>query len=168
MSTSTPRWAAWKTPWSGNDRSGTVDNNLNLLKAVELALTGGKDLIPFVDPMTGKTEKIRAGRPGNRGCRQVSRPGRNSGTPTRSRPNISSKNAWTCTRHPNPSAREFFPTPYLSCLVKGCAEKGLDITQGGAEISFVTLEAVTYATTVDSLLAINIWSSTRRNAPWRS
>jgi trans-4-hydroxy-L-proline dehydratase len=25
----------------GNDRSGTVDNNLNLLKAVELALTGG-------------------------------------------------------------------------------------------------------------------------------
>jgi len=27
----------------GNDRSGTVDNNLNLLKAVELAMTGGKD-----------------------------------------------------------------------------------------------------------------------------
>ena len=26
----------------GNDRSGTVDNNINLLKAVELALTGGK------------------------------------------------------------------------------------------------------------------------------
>jgi hypothetical protein len=39
-------------------------------------------------------------------------------------------------------------------MVKGCAEKGLDITQGGAEISFTTLEAVTYATTVDSLLAI--------------
>jgi pyruvate-formate lyase len=43
----------------GNDRSGTVDNNLNLLKAVELALNGGKDLVPFTDPMTGKTEKIR-------------------------------------------------------------------------------------------------------------
>ena len=41
----------------GNDRSGTVDNNLNLLKAVELALTGGYDLIPYTDPMTGKTEK---------------------------------------------------------------------------------------------------------------
>jgi formate C-acetyltransferase len=38
--------------------------------------------------------------------------------------------------------------------VKGCAEKGLDITQGGAEISFVTLEAVTFATTVDALLAV--------------
>ena len=38
----------------GNDRSGTVDANLNLLKAVELALTGGYDLLPFTDPMTGK------------------------------------------------------------------------------------------------------------------
>ncbi len=33
----------------GNDRSGTVDANLNLLKAVELALTGGYDLLPFTD-----------------------------------------------------------------------------------------------------------------------
>ena len=45
-------------------------------------------------------------------------------------------------------------TPYLSCLVTGCAEKGIDITQGGAEICLVTMEAVTYATTVDSLLAV--------------
>ena len=49
---------------------------------------------------------------------------------------------------------EFCPTPYLSCLVRGCAEKGLDITQGGAELNFTTIEAVTFATTVDSLLAI--------------
>jgi pyruvate-formate lyase len=42
----------------GNDRSGTVDCNLNLLKAVELALTGGRDLLPFHDPMTGKTEPV--------------------------------------------------------------------------------------------------------------
>jgi formate C-acetyltransferase len=48
----------------------------------------------------------------------------------------------------------FSPTPYVSCLVKGCAEKGLDITQGGPELFYATLEAVTYATTVDSLLAI--------------
>jgi trans-4-hydroxy-L-proline dehydratase len=48
----------------------------------------------------------------------------------------------------------FFPTPYLSCLVRGCAEKGKDVTQGGAELNFVTIEGVTYATTVDSLLAI--------------
>ena len=43
----------------GNDRSGTVDNNLNLLKAVELALNNGKDFLMFVDPITGKSEKIR-------------------------------------------------------------------------------------------------------------
>ena len=53
----------------GNDRSGTVDNNLNLLKAVELAMTGGKDLLPFTDPMTGKTEKVKAGWSANRRCR---------------------------------------------------------------------------------------------------
>jgi formate C-acetyltransferase len=49
---------------------------------------------------------------------------------------------------------KYIPTPYLSCLVKGCAEKGTDVTGGGAEIGFTTIEAVTYATTVDSLLAI--------------
>ncbi len=43
----------------GNDRSGTVDINLNLLKAVEHALTGGYDLIPWTDPMTGKQEPAR-------------------------------------------------------------------------------------------------------------
>jgi len=39
-------------------------------------------------------------------------------------------------------------------MIKGCVEEGLDITEGGAELGFVTLEAVTFATTVDSLLAV--------------
>ena len=137
----------------GNDRSGTVDANLNLLKAVELALTAGYDLLPYTDPMSGKTEKPR-------------RWGSNTGDPSRF-------NNWeqfweayaTQTRYiiqkivdlyeMTESIRaEFSPTPYTSCLVKGCAERGLDVTQGGAELGFVTIEAVTYATTVDSLLAI--------------
>ncbi len=137
----------------GNDRSGTVDNNLNLLKAVELALTGGRDLVPFVDPLTGKAEKIRQDGP-------------NTGDATKF---TSWDQFWeayaTQTKYivkkcvdlyeMSESVRaRFLPTPYLSCLVKGCAEKGLDITQGGAEISFTTLEGVTFATTVDSLLAI--------------
>jgi len=42
----------------GNDRSGTVDNNLNLLKAVELTLGGGKDLIEYSDLITGKKSPI--------------------------------------------------------------------------------------------------------------
>ncbi|NPV86432.1 MAG: hypothetical protein HPY45_10550 [Anaerolineae bacterium] len=137
----------------GNDRSGTVDANLNLLKAVELALTGGYDLIPFTDPMTGKTEKPQ-------------RWGPNTGDSTTF---TSWEQFWdayvTQTKYivqkivdlyemSEAVRAHYSPTPYLSCLVRGCAEKGLDITEGGAELSFVTIEAVTFATTVDSLLAI--------------
>jgi formate C-acetyltransferase len=137
----------------GNDRSGTVDCNLNLLKAVELALTGGRDLLAFTDPITGKTEKPR-------------RDGPDTGDPRRF---ASWDEFWKAyaeqTRHivrkiaalyeKSESIRyRFFPTPYLSCLVKGCLERGLDVNRGGPEINLVTLEAVTYATTVDSLLAI--------------
>jgi formate C-acetyltransferase len=137
----------------GNDRSGTVDANLNLLKAVELALTGGYDLLPFTDPMSGKTEKPQ-------------RWGADTGDP----PIFTTwEQFWDAyvTQTRNIIQRivdhyekgeviraKFSPTPYLSCLVKGCAEKGLDVTQGGAELGFVTIEAVTYATTVDSLLAV--------------
>ncbi len=137
----------------GNDRSGTVDCNLNLLKAVELALTGGRDLVPTLDPLTGKLGPIH-------------RDGARTGNPTRF---TSWQQFWDAyvvqTRallsrcvelyERSESVRaEFSPTPYLSCLVGGCAEKALDITRGGAELSFTTIEAVTFATTVDSLLAI--------------
>jgi len=137
----------------GNDRSGTVDNNLNLLKAVELAITGGKDLIEFIDPITGKKEKIRQDGPP-------------TGNATKFR---SWDEFWRAyeeqTRYIVRKCVEVFdtseairakfcPTPYLSCLVKGCAEKGLDITEGGPELFFTTVEGVTFATTVDSLLAI--------------
>ncbi len=137
----------------GNDRSGTVDANLNLLKAVELALTGGYDLLPFTDPLTGNAEQLK-------------RWGEATG-------DASQMNTWeqfwqayaTQTRRiirrivelyeqSEAIRARFAPTPYVSCLVKGCAQKGLDITQGGAELGYVTIEAVTYATTVDSLLAV--------------
>ncbi len=137
----------------GNDRSVTVDANLNLLKAVELTLTGGYDLIPFTDSLTGKTDKpIRSGAV--------------TPDPTTFR---TWEEFWEAyARQTEAIIRrivelyelseeiraKYAPTPYLSCLVRGCAEKGLDVTQGGAELGFVTIEAVTYATTVDSLLAI--------------
>ncbi len=137
----------------GNDRSGTVDCNLNLLKAVELALTGGYDLIPYTDPMTGKTDPPR-------------RWGPDTGDATRFATWEQFWNAYAeQTRFivrkivelyelSEAVRARFAPTPYLSCLVRGCAEKGLDVTQGGAELNFVTVEGVTFATTVDSLLAI--------------
>lgn len=146
----------------GNDRSGTVDANLNLLKAVELALSGGYDLEPFSDPMTGRTDLKRQWGP-------------NTGDP---RTFVTWALFWEAyaiqTRYiiqkivdlyeKSESVRaKFFPTPYLSCLVKGCAESGLDINQGGAELSFVTIEAVTFATTVDSLLAVKYLVFDRRD-----
>lgn len=138
---------------AGNDRSGTVDVNLNLLKAVELALTGGWDLVQATDPITGTAYPRR-------------REGPDTGDATRFATFDEFREAWeTQTRYlvrravalyeRSESVRAgFSPTPYLSCLVGGCAEKGLDVTQGGAELSFVTIEGVTFATTVDSLLAV--------------
>lgn len=137
----------------GNDRSGTVDCNLNLLKAVELALNGGKDLIAFVDPMTFKTEKIRQDGPVTGGAVHFK-------TWDEFWDAYKQQNAYIIKKcvdlyEKSESIRaKFLQTPYLSCLVKGCAEKATDVTQGGAEISLVTMEAVTYATTVDALLAI--------------
>jgi pyruvate-formate lyase len=137
----------------GNDRSGTVDANLNLLKAVELALTGGYDLIPFTDGMSNKTDKRTRW-----------------GAPTEDAALFQTwEQIWEAyasqTRHiihrivqlyeqSETIRARFAPTPYVSCLIKGCAQNGLDITEGGAELGYVTIEAVTYATTVDSLLAI--------------
>lgn len=83
----------------GNDRSGTVDLNLNLLKAVELALTGGYDLLPITDPMTGKTDPRGAG-----GLIPVILPalrhGRSSGTPMLPRPVSLFKRSSSCSSGP--------------------------------------------------------------------
>jgi len=137
----------------GNDRSGTVDNNLNLLKAVELALTGGRDLVPYEDTVTGKKLKVSQDGPRTKDALEFSSFEQFWQAYARQTRYIISK----CVETHEASERirnRFFRTPYLSCLVKGCAESGLDITQGGAEIGFTTLEAVTFATTVDSLLAV--------------
>ncbi len=137
----------------GNDRSGTVDNNLNLAKAIELALNNGKDFFDFIDPVTGKVEPVK----------QI---GPKTGDPRKFKTFDQFWKAYEIqTKFIIKKIVELYeqseriralyhPTPYLSCLVKGCAEKGKDITEGAAEISFTTLEAVTYATTVDSLLAV--------------
>jgi formate C-acetyltransferase len=137
----------------GNDRSGTVDNNLNLLKAVELALNDGRDFHVFVDPITGHSEKIRQDGPRTGVATTFS-------TWEQFWKAYAEQTTFCIGRcadlyELSESIRaRFCPTPYLSCLVKGCAEKGLDITEGGAELSFTTLEALAFATTVDSLLAV--------------
>ena len=137
----------------GNDRSGTVDVNVNLLKAVELALTGGKDLLPAEDPITGEADPIRQDGPATGDAR---------GFKTwdeffeawQVQTAALIERAVALYELSEEVRARFSPTPYLSCLIKGCAEQGKDITEGGAEIELVTIEGVTFATTVDSLLAI--------------
>ncbi|HOO73339.1 MAG TPA: pyruvate formate lyase family protein [Spirochaetota bacterium] len=137
----------------GNDRSGTVDNNINLLKAVELALTGGKDLLEFTDMITGKTDPVRQDGP-RTGDAKKFRSWDEFWAAYASQTRYLIKKCVSVYEQSERIRAELVPTPYLSCLVKGCAEKGVDVTAGGAEISFVTIEGVTFATTVDSLLAI--------------
>ena len=138
---------------AGNDRSGTVDVNLNLLKAVELALTGGRDLVPAADPITGVADPIRQDGPATGDPTAFTTWEQFWGAyATQTRQMI--RRAVDLYERTEAVRARFCPTPYVSCLVRGCAEQGLDVTQGGAQLSFVTLEAVTFATTVDSLLAI--------------
>lgn len=138
---------------AGNDRSGTVDNNLNLLKAVELVLNNGKGLLPFVDEMTGKVEPIMQEGPATGDIDSLTTFDKFWDAYMKQTEYIVKKCVETYELTDSLRAK-FCPTPYLSCLVKGCAEKGLDVTQGGPELSFTTIEGVTFGSTVDSLLAV--------------
>jgi formate C-acetyltransferase len=137
----------------GNDRSGTVDNNLNLLKAVELALTGGKDLAPSVDALTGQALPVEQDGPDTGDARSFEMWDEFWAAYVEQTRDLVRRCVDLYEKSESIRA-EFSPTPYLSCLVRGCAEQGLDITQGGAELNFTTIEGVTFATTVDSLLAV--------------
>ena len=137
----------------GNDRSGTVDNNLNLLKAVELALGNGKDLLPYTSEMTGKTEPPKQDGPVTGTPGELDTWDKFYNTYLVQTKYIIQKITEVYERSESLRA-DYSPTPYLSLLVNGCARKGLDVTQGGAEINLTTIEGVTFATTVDSLLAI--------------
>jgi formate C-acetyltransferase len=137
----------------GNDRSGTVDVNLNLLKAVELALTGGWDLAEAVDPITNVVYAKRREGPDTGDARTFAT-FEDFFRAWEAQTRYVIKRAADLYERSESVRARFSPTPYVSCLVRGCAETGRDVTQGGAELSFVTVEGVTFATAVDSLLAV--------------
>lgn len=133
----------------GNDRSGTVNCNPNLAKSVELTLWNG----------TGRFYK---GKP----AKKPKSFGPKTGAPEKFQTWAEFWTAWTeqikflikitvDTYNLSEQLRaDLLPTPYLSTLVRGCIEQGLDVRNGGPEIRFVTIEGVAFATLVDSLLAI--------------
>ena len=132
----------------GNDRSGTVNCNPNLAKSIELTLWNGKN-IPIDD--LGRSKKQQ---------------GPKTGDPENFSTWEEFWNAWVqqtkfIIKHIveiyNPQEwlkSKFLPTPFVSTIVNGCAEKALDVRNGGPELSFITVEGVGFGTTVDSLLAI--------------
>jgi formate C-acetyltransferase len=127
---------------AGCDRSGTVDVNLNLAKAVELALNDGRDMASGkqVGPNTGDPRSFTtfeqffdAFKGQLRHILEASIRVNNIADAGRAR--------WE-------------PTPYLGALVDGCLESGRDSAAGGARYNFLTVEGVALATVADSLAAV--------------
>jgi len=126
----------------GCDRSGTVDVNLNLAKAVELTLNDGRDMA------SGRQIGLR------------------TGDPKLFTSFDQFFNAFkTQLRHlleemirvndlADAGRARWEPVPYLSALVNGCLDSGKDSNACGARYNFLTVEGVALATAVDSLAAV--------------
>jgi formate C-acetyltransferase len=126
----------------GDDRSGTVDVNLNLAKAVEFACFRG------CDQATGRQVGPRTADPLEM-----------SGWPDfeaafRAQLSFCLQHLISLNNQADTVRATFEPTPYLSTLVGGCIEKGLDITGGGARHNYITVEGISLATAADSLSAV--------------
>ena len=49
---------------------------------------------------------------------------------------------------------ELLPIPYMSAMVDGCLEKGVDVSRGGAKYNFVGVQGVGLSNVVDSLMVL--------------
>jgi trans-4-hydroxy-L-proline dehydratase len=127
---------------AGDDRSGTVDVNLNLAKAVELVLNDGRDMA------TGKPIGPRTGDPKNFKDFPQFLEAFKQQLKTILEQLISANNLADAGR------ARWEPVPYLSALVDGCLQSGKDCNAGGARYNFLTVEGIALATVADSLAAI--------------
>jgi len=126
----------------GCDRSGTVDVNLNIAKAVELTMNDGRDM------RSGRRLGPRTGGPRS----LADFPAFLSAFKRQLRALL--ERIIDCSNEADAARAAFEPTPYLSVLVDGCAESGRDVTAGGARYNYITVEGIALATAVDSLAAI--------------
>jgi formate C-acetyltransferase len=126
----------------GCDRSGTVDVNLNIAKAVELALHDGRDAATGeqVGPRTGDPRTFTTFDPFFDAFKRQLK--------------AILEQLIAVNNIADTGRARFEPTPYLSALVDGCLESGKDITAGGARYNFITVEGVALATAADSLAAV--------------
>ncbi len=126
----------------GDDRSGTVDVNFNLAKAVELVFFRGRDATTAkrIGPDTGKVEGFTSWKQFH--------------TAFNTQLQALIDHMLSISDEADSIRADLEPTPYLSTLVGGCAEEGRDVTQGGARHSYITVEGVAFATAADSLAAV--------------
>jgi formate C-acetyltransferase len=126
----------------GNDRSGTVDVNVNLAKAVELTLFDGKDQATGdrLGPRTGDARSFKSWEEFKEAFE--------------AQLNALLDRFIEFYNFSDSIRANYEPTPYLSALVGGCAESGRDVTNAGPEHNFVTVEGVAFATAADSLIAV--------------
>jgi trans-4-hydroxy-L-proline dehydratase len=126
----------------GDDRSGTVDLNLNLAKAVELALNNGRDLA------SGKQIGPQTGDP-----RTFTSFGQFFAA---FKIQLNHLLEWIIRANnlADQGRASWEPVPYLSALVGGCLESGKDSNAGGAHYNFLTVEGIALATVADSLAAV--------------
>ncbi|MHA1480307.1 MAG: pyruvate formate lyase family protein [Candidatus Thorarchaeota archaeon] len=147
-----PREDAWdygivgclENTMQGNDRSGTVDVNINLVKAIEFALNDGKDL------RTGDQVGAKTGDP--RSFTSYS----DFLTAVKTQLTKLVGLLVDCGNKADTLRAKYQPTPYLSALMDGCAVSGKDVNQGGTVWNFNTLEGMGIATLADSVAAVKM------------
>ncbi len=126
----------------GDDRSGTVDVNINLAKPVEFTLFRGRDLATGqqVGPITPDPAAMKTWEEFEAAFRQQL--------------SFTLRRLIELNNQADSIRALHEPTPYLSSLIGGCIEKAQDITTGGARHNYITVEAIALATAADSLLAV--------------
>lgn len=126
----------------GNDLSGTVDVNVNLAKAVELALNDGKCMVTGdqIGPSTGDPAAFKDY---GQFLDAVKTQLKDILLQT-----IDVYSAWDALR------AKFLPVPYLSSHIGGCMDSARDVRQGGAKYNFITVEGCSVSTLADSVAAV--------------
>lgn len=126
----------------GNDLSGTVDVNVNLAKAVELALNDGKCMVTGdqLGPHTGDPSTFQSY---EQFLDAVKAQLKSTLVQT-----IEVYNAWDALR------AKYLPVPYLSSHIGGCMESAKDVRAGGAKYNFITVEGCSISTLADSVAAV--------------
>jgi formate C-acetyltransferase len=127
---------------AGCDRSGTVDVNLNLAKAVELTLNDGRDVATGkqIGPRTGAPTELQSFKDFYGAFKTQ----------------LAHLVDWIIRVNNLADAgrARWEPVPYMSALMDGCLQSGRDSNAGGARFNFLTVEGIALGTTADSLAAV--------------